>query len=484
MRLRLAIGTCGLLFAAGACSGDDFSAVPGGASGTAGEPTSEAGFGGSAGDAGQGGAGPDAGAGGTDAGGASGGQPTAGSGGQPTAGSGGQPTAGSGGQPTAGSGGQPTAGAAGVAGAGGSLDCDLGLPTTPPTATKCGNGVVEAGEDCDDANTLNSDGCVACKVACPAAASAKVDGRCYFPSVATEVASEVYVAPDGPDDGSGGYIRIKWDKEICSSARGNGTHLAQFDTAEEWAAFRAKLPPGTDLLAAEMWIAVGARWSTKLDVSDTSFWFNSDGGNTPLELWRPDAPTGPASTGEAPGGLCGVLGKDGLLGNVRCFKTSEAGTKRQALCEREPVCALIDSQAKPVPAQIGYRGANGHCYAKITPQVFTPGSWDTADAVCKRFGAHLVRFEDPGELDDLRGAGLTSGEVWVGAQRKVCANNDFVWSGTNVPVPLPTTDEGSRLWGGIEPNNGDEKCAAMDERRRLADLPCDYGKGAFCERDF
>jgi hypothetical protein len=478
MRLRFAVVSCGLLFAAGACSGDDFSAVPGGTSGSAGDSTPTAGAGGDAGDAGQAGA-AQAGA-GQDAG--SGGDVSAGAAG---AGAGG--SAGSGGQDPAGSGGGGGDGPAGGAGAGGTLSCDLAIPTAPPSQAVCGNGVVEAGEDCDDAKTTGTDGCVDCKMLCPVSGVSVPDGQCYFLSgaTATFAPKDVYDAPPGPDDGSGGYIRAKWGVEWCST-RGLGTHLAQFESADEWKTARiafqvvAGVKPA---LPAIVWIASAAKWATTLDVSDRSFWFDSDGGNTADELWKPGFPAAPAA-GTMPGALCGTLGMDGYLINTPCFGTPDASAKHQSLCEREPVCALVDSQPSPVPPQIGYRGANGHCYARITTKVFSPSKWDAADAVCKRFGAHLARFEDPGEIDALRGAGLTQGEVWIGAERKVCANNEFVWSGTNLPVPPPTTAAGARLWGGVEPNNGNEKCAAMDERRKLADLPCEYNKGALCERDF
>lgn len=80
----------------------------------------------------------------------------------------------SGGEPSGENGGEATdPGAAGQAGA---------APEVPPEP-KCGNGVIEQGEECDDAGKEGRDGCTECKVSCAdygAGAVMSEDHHCYL----------------------------------------------------------------------------------------------------------------------------------------------------------------------------------------------------------------------------------------------------------------------------------------------------------------
>lgn len=435
-----------------------------------------AGAGGGAGEAGAaaGGAAGEAGGGASGAG-ASGGE----------SGAAGQGTGG-GGSGTAGSAG--TSGASGASGSGIAPGCDPPGMVGVPASGICGDGIVSGSEECDDGNDALGDGCVGCKLVCPIGAIVSSNNRCYFVNGAADfnkqAASEVYLAPPAPEDGTGGYIRANWGSEYCSTKSGVATHLAQFETEADWAAFRGNLVAGAGALGEELWVAVGARWTNTVALEKPASWFNSEGGNPPSSMWRTGFPAAEVE-GVPSHALCGALGTDGYLGNVACFPAGATPVKRHSLCERERACALIDVNGK-LDDQVGYQGTNGHCYARLDPIKFAPMKWEEAAKACERFGAHLVRFEVPGEYAAMPGAGLTRGEVWVGAERKACANDEFVWAGTNILVPKTNTPGDQGLWGGVEPNNagGSEKCAVLDERRKMGDLPCDYQKGAFCERDY
>lgn len=79
------------------------------------------------------------------------------------------PQGGSGATSTAGAGGETTAmgGAGGAAGDGGAATTDTATSTTATITTPvCGNGVMEADEDCDDGDAVEGDGCFQCERDC------------------------------------------------------------------------------------------------------------------------------------------------------------------------------------------------------------------------------------------------------------------------------------------------------------------------------
>lgn len=84
---------------------------------------------------------------------------------------------GSGGSGEPSTGGVGGSGALGAAGGGGGQG---GVGAQPP-APECGDGVVEAPEQCDDANAASNDGCSAsCQVECPNGASVGPNLHCYW----------------------------------------------------------------------------------------------------------------------------------------------------------------------------------------------------------------------------------------------------------------------------------------------------------------
>lgn len=451
-----------------ACAGDTFGPAAGTSAGSggiggnvpagnAGVGASTAGVGGAAGGPASAGASGMGAAGGSGEGGQAGAAPSPG-GQAGTAGKSGEAGAAGGAGAGAGAGG---GGKGGVAGAGGGTVCPPAPPGPPLPEASCGDGIVQPGETCDDANTSKTDGCAACGFVCPTDWK-PARGHCYRLTPGQHRYKDVY---DGPasDTEIASLVRAAWPREPCSTLGVSGAHLAMFETLEEaddvGAAFIGVLPG----LSSRPWVAAGAPWAKDVSSSDKSVWKNGEGGAVPVALWR----TGGPASGER----CGVLGLGGTLASVPCFGTSN-DEQRQALCESQPACTLRSGNL----LVSGFVGSNGHCYAHIEGPGLTHPE---AAARCAAFGAHLATFEAPDELAQLPGPNLSSSEVWVGATRQACAQNAFVWMTTGVPVPL-----GPALWGGSEPNNPNERCATMGRDRRMGDLDCSSLKRPFCERDY
>jgi len=84
--------------------------------------------------------------------------------------------------------------------------------TEPPTAPVCGNGILEAGEECDDSGHTGRDGCDACKVECSQLDTSAVESSDHH----------CYVGYDAAD--------FKGAQEACV---GRGAYLATISSAEE-----------------------------------------------------------------------------------------------------------------------------------------------------------------------------------------------------------------------------------------------------------
>jgi cysteine-rich repeat protein len=112
----------------------------------------------------------------------------------------------------AGSAGEP----AEMPGAAGEGQGGVGAPPEPPKPV-CGNGIIEAGEECDDANRAGMDGCEKCQVMCahfgPDTVKSK-DFHCY-----------------------GGYDEADFEGAV-KACEGRGGHLVTISSAEENALVR------------------------------------------------------------------------------------------------------------------------------------------------------------------------------------------------------------------------------------------------------
>jgi cysteine-rich repeat protein len=140
----------------------------------------------------------------------------------------------------------------------------LTLAITPAAPAACGNGMLEQGEECDDGNDKNGDGCnTVCEVECAGA------GRTKHPE--THHCYELGTTPKS------------WsDAETACVARGPGWHLAALRAQAE-AAFANVLLP-----SADVWVG-----GNDLAVEGVFVWTNGepwyDG------LWNPGEPNNAAS---------------------------------------------------------------------------------------------------------------------------------------------------------------------------------------------
>lgn len=498
---------------AGARAGSGGAAGAGGQAGTgsggkAGSSGASAGNAGAGATAGQGGAGPLGGSGGAATGGSgqAGGQAGSGNGGGTggvgaSAGTGGT-SAGSGGS-GAGTGGASggtagtgaAAGAAGAAGmgaasgaggAGGTNGCPQLPPGQPPPNAQCGNGVVEAGEECDVGGGIAEDGCSdQCLLTC--VNGVRVGRSCYAVSNNTFRGEQVFVTPPiGGLTVATAFLADFADGQACAHLVGPTSHIAVLNRTGERAAllasaeFKAHLTTGVSgTKNGSAWLAVGYRWLIGGQVDDPTRWAWSEGGAVDPTQW---APGYPQNDGVGPGGNdpdgCGSIDPSLSLENHGCETL-----RRPVLCEREPACAMRASAASPW--QIGYQGENGHCYLRLAQQT----SYENAASACQALGAHLAAFETIEEVRAL--PGVTSGlsDLWIGAKRNACgagngqADDPFVWSTNGAVVPTGT-DVG--YWVPGEPNNSqnNERCAQITRSHGLNDAACGGTFRALCERDY
>jgi cysteine-rich repeat protein len=128
-----------------------------------------------------------------------------------------------------------------------------GMPEpSVPLPPGCGDGVIQADEECDDENETDGDGCAGCVVECGTAPEFKLDltHHCYLMiGVPTEPASFVEA------------------REAC---QGWGGDLASAETVDEYAMIQQRISHpvwmGAELVGGD-WVWVdGAPWDDRLEV--------------------------------------------------------------------------------------------------------------------------------------------------------------------------------------------------------------------------
>jgi cysteine-rich repeat protein len=191
--------------------------------------------------------------------------------------------------------GAATSGAAGAGGtvAAGGATGGAGGGAAPPA---CGNGVIEAGEQCDDGNDDAKDGCHACAVECLSGETLEpVSLHCYW------AAAPKQSWLDGAN--------------ACAQKKGD---LAGFSTEAELD-FVVALARGVSPL--------DPAWTGGNDLAVEGKWQWRNG-----EPWSDDfwAPTEPNTTGDED---CAALDVATVVGGLR---DTECSDKRTPLCERHP----------------------------------------------------------------------------------------------------------------------------------------------------
>ncbi len=223
-------------------------------------------------------------------------------------------------------------------------------------AARCGNHVVDRGEDCDDGNNVAHDGCDRC-LRCPADALAGVGHGCYT----------LHVEP------------LNWDA-AQAACLGRGESLATFPDLGSYHA-----------------VARGLRAT-----AGTPVWIGVRQDDAAGLAWRTGAPVDSSLRHLLPV----TAAEQG--GNCTFIDRADYRTRWLAAACEEPRAYVCERRAWAV------RPATGHAY-RVVP---ISDSWDEASATCRALGGALATVTDGDEQAFV--AGLVSGYTWMGGHdRKV-----------------------------------------------------------------
>jgi cysteine-rich repeat protein len=269
----------------------------------------------------------------------------------------------------------------------------------------CGDGHLrDSIEDCDDANTLDGDACPATCMAC--------DGTTWGEHCYTITAT------------SGTWFD---GQAACEAA---GGHLATLTTSEEHAA------AGAYTGVSEVWIGLHDQWEGYYE------WENGE----PYSFttgWTPLQPDNGGGLGQED---CAELTPYG-------WNDQSCATVEAALCEREPWVI---------------RPEDNHAYRVL----WMSTTYDEAEAACGLLGGHLATIGTSEEQAFLTGA--LAVEVGIGLSR--AATGSWAWI---TGEPLAYTN-----WRPGEPDNmpTGSDCAVMRDDGDWSDKKCDDVR-ALCEVD-
>lgn len=329
---------------------------------------------------------------------------------------------------------------------------DAALPDAPPappadaavTPPVCGNGVVEAGEECDDGNLIDTD---RCRVGC-------VWARCGDGVVRTGVEE----CDDGnmlENDGcsstclpcSGGSARFSWAlnghcytrhdglvtwaaaRDACTSVR---QHLVTFELAAENDVVNATLGTG-----ANHWIGFS-------DLAAEGTWAWVTGQPVIYTKWAAGEPNDWGGNED-----CAEMYVDGVWNDLNC------GDARPYLCE-DPGWAI--------------RTEDRHAYRFV----YHPRTWGEALADCASLGGHLATITSAAEHDFVWARITTN--MWIGGTDSA-AEGVWTWA-TGEPFVFTA-------WGADEPNDvaPGEDCLEYRVGVGWNDLACGTAQGYVCEID-
>jgi cysteine-rich repeat protein len=335
---------------------------------------------------------------------------------------------------------------------------------------RCGDGVVQAGEECDDSNARADDACLpTCKRA-----------RCGDGVVRTHVEEcDDGNARDG-DGCSAGCLRcagpgsflwpkdghcyerhdetLSWQAARAECAAGAADLISYTGTADAREVYAALIAP----TPADLWIGLRRRApgdplsTSSIDpvATDPDRFHWADGQPLQYLWWAEGEPRdGHFCAYQSPGRIVHDTG--GLVVPGGGWVSAVCDQRRPFLCEKAPWAV---------------RPAGGHAYRLITQ----PLSWDEARARCSELGAHLVTIGDADEQAFV--AALSSQTFWIGASDSAVEGR-FEWV-TREPF-------GYRAFAPNEPDDisGRYDCLAVGLDRGWHDRMCRDRYAAVCEVD-
>ena len=313
-------------------------------------------------------------------------------------------------------------------------------------SSACGNGQVDPGEECDDGNTRQDDGCLAqCKLAtCGDGIVRRFVEECDDGNRADGDAcsSSCLLCPPSPQRfsaPSSGHCYWKVDEAVswkeasrrCAAEQG---HLVTFSDDLEWREVTERLLAGG---TSSVWI--GLRMEDRNGVQD----FGWVWGERVLSAhWSVHEPRRVPS-------------------DLDCGRQLETGAWAASDC-KEPRGFVCERPAWAVPER------GGHAYRRFAQRV----SWHEASERCKKSGGHLVTFSNLAEQAFV--ATRFQGAIWLGSTLDEKTGKFTHWV-TGEPFSYEDFAPG-------DPNVlHRQKCLALDIDRRWYNRECDDPHGFVCE---
>jgi cysteine-rich repeat protein len=318
----------------------------------------------------------------------------------------------------------------------------------------CGNGVVEAGEECDDGNRSDEDGCLrTCRLArCGDGHRRAGVEECDDGPTGSAGCSPTCLACV-PGDAQAAYfwrtsgscyrrydVPLDWS-EAAAFCRARGAELASFAAAPKGAA----VLDGVGASGVETWIGL-----RRTSAEHGFEWLSGETWAEPLSRWwRPM----PKPDGEDC--VFSVAGPRHWDVHIAArWPTARCDSRRAFICEQPPWTV---------------RPGDGHAYRVFFEQL----RWNEAVAACRRIGAHLATVGDPDEQRLL--AGLTAVDVWMGAR------NDQVRGPFHWVTPEPFAYQS---FAPTEPDiRATMACIALGPDDLWHDRPCRLQYAYACERE-
>jgi cysteine-rich repeat protein len=278
---------------------------------------------------------------------------------------------------------------------------------------RCGDGQVRAGvEDCDDGNRDNGDGC---------------SNECL--SCNTGGASFLFE--------ESGYCFSRYDEQVNWT-----TAEARCDTAQ---ASLSTYVNSHEALAVETSLLVGQTTATWIGMRDATGTGNYAWVSAEPAQWSEWA------LGEPGARLSGCVAQT-HTGNLIMWSAFNCADPHGFVCQ------------KAAPTQWA---GNHHAYSVL----FARLGWQMAGASCQRAGGHLVTIESAAEQAFV--AGLAPGDFWIGASDEI-RNDAYVWV-TGEPADVTFFAPG-------EPDHlNDAHCLVIGVDEGWHDRPCTDLNAYVCE---
>jgi len=355
-------------------------------------------------------------------------------------------------------------------------------------AGRCGNGVRDAGEQCDDGNPASGDGCDSgCRVE-----------SCYGCAGEPSYCAPLHGANAAAYDGATGHCYFGFTdtrtwQDAEATCEGIGGYLAVLDSAAENNLARSTVP-----MQYSAWLGFN---DIVQEAGRNAFGFVKVTGGT--LTYNGFAPLEPNSQGdedcveyhgnssqwndldctrlvpyicESASHICGDGVRDA---GEQCDDGNRAnGDGCSSACRVESCygCAGEPSYCAPLHGAnaAAYDGATGHCYFGFTDT----RTWQDAEATCEGIGGYLAVLDSAAENNLARSTVPMQYGAWLGF-------NDIAQEAGRNAFGFVKVTGGTLTYNGFapgEPTSGDEDCVEFNPNSALwNDLDCTRLAASICE---